>query len=275
MFNSQDYIIYMNKATDYATEYSFKLLAAVLLFIIGKWLAHKITHVSKKLMEKSKLERTLVEFSESIIFFVLILAVIMSALNVLGVETTSFIAVFGAIGLAVGLALQGSLANVGAAVLIMFFRPFKIGDTIEAGGAMGTVQDINLFSTTISPIDNRTIIIPNSKITGGNITNFSNKTERRLDLTVGIGYGDDLKLAKETLLEILNKEERISKDPAPFVGVTELGQNSVDFAVRAWVKTEDYGDVRFAMLEKIKLTFDARGISIPYPQMDIHVNNKN
>ena len=157
----------------------------------------------------------------------------------------------------------------------MFFRPFKIGDTIEAGGAMGTVQDINLFSTTISPIDNRTIIIPNSKITGGNITNFSNKTERRLDLTVGIGYGDDLKLAKTILLEILNKEERISKDPAPFVGVTELGESSVNFAVRAWVKTEDYGDVRFAMLEEIKLTFDERGISIPYPQMDLHVNNKN
>ena len=275
MFNTQDYAKYVDMVANYAAQYSFKIFGAIVIFIVGRWFAHKVTIVSKKLMEKSKLDATLVEFSESIIYFVLMLAVIMASLNVLGVQTTSFVAVFGAIGLAVGLALQGSLANVGAAVLIMFFRPFKIGDTIEAGGAMGTVQDINLFSTTISPIDNRTIIIPNSKITGGNITNFSNKTERRLDLTVGIGYGDDLKLAKTVLLEILNKEERISKDPVPFVGVTELGESSVNFAVRAWVKTEDYGDVRFAMLEEIKLTFDERGISIPYPQMDLHVNNKN
>ncbi|MBU0632882.1 mechanosensitive ion channel [bacterium] len=265
---------YIDTASVYATEYSFKIVGAILIFFVGKWLAHKLTVITKKLMERSKLDKTLVEFSQSIIYFVLILAVIVAVLNTLGVATTSFIAVFGAIGLAVGLALQGSLANVGSAVLIMFFRPFKIGDTIEAGGAMGTVEDINLFSTTISPLDNRSIIIPNSKITGGNITNFSSKQERRLELIIGIGYDDDLKYAKSVLLDLLAQDEHILNEPAPFVGVAELGQSSVDLAVRAWVKTEDYGDTRFALLEKIKLSFDEEKISIPYPQMALHVRSK-
>ena len=224
-------------------------------------------------MLRSKLDITLVEFSGSIIYFILFLAVIVAALNTLGVETTSFVAVFGAVGLAVGLALQGSLANIGAAVLIMFFRPFKIGDTVDVAGAMGTVGEINLFSTTITPIDNRTIIIPNAKIIAGNITNFSKQEKRRLDIIVGISYEDDLKVAKNVLLELLQNNEKIIQDPEPFVGVLNLGVSSVDLAVRAWVKTEDYGDLHFEVLEDIKLACDANGISIPYPQMDLHHKN--
>jgi small conductance mechanosensitive channel len=273
MFLPQDYSKYIDIVTTHATQYLLNIISALLILLIGRWLARKLTNLANKLMLKSKLDYTLIKFSNSIIYFVLLLAVIMASLNSLGVQTTSFIAVFGAVGLAVGLALQGSLGNVGAAVLIMFFRPFKIGDTIEAGGATGTVEDINLFSTTISPIDNKMIIVPNSKIISSNITNFSKKSERRIEHIIGIGYDDDLKLAKSTLLEILHSDQRILGEPAPFVGVGELGDNSVNFTVRAWVKTGDYWDVYFALLEEIKLTFDDKGISIPYPQMDIHINN--
>ena len=268
-----NYTQYFETTLDYASKYSIKIVGALLIFFIGKWLAHKITFLVKKLMEKSKLDQMLVEFSESIVYFVILVGVILAALNTLGVQTTSFIAIFGAVGIAVGLALQGSLANVGAAVLIMFFRPFKIGDTIEAGGAMGTVEDINLFSTIISPIDNRTIIVPNSKIIGSNIINYSNKKQRRIDHTIGISYNDDLKRAKEVLIELLANEPRVLNDPAVFVGVSELAENSVNFTVRAWVKTEDYWDVYFLLLEQIKITFDEKGITIPFPQMDVHVNN--
>jgi small conductance mechanosensitive channel len=156
----------------------------------------------------------------------------------------------------------------------MFFRPFKIGDTVEIAGSTGTVNDINLFSTTITPIDNRTIIIPNAKIIAGNITNFSNQLQRRLDIVVGISYDDDLRHAKEVLLELLQNNEKIIQDPAPFVGVTELGQNSVDLVLRAWVDTEDYADLRFVVLEEIKLACDANGINIPYLQMDLHYKNE-
>jgi small conductance mechanosensitive channel len=182
------------------------------------------------------------------------------------------VAILGAAGLAIGLALQGTLSNVGAAVLIILFRPFKVGDFVTVAGETGTVDDINLFSTTLSPVDNRTIIIPNGKIIGDTITNYSKKEKRRIDLVFGIGYGDDLKLAKETLTEILNADERILKDPEPFVAVSELGDSSVNFVTRSWVKTEDYWNVHFDTIEKVKLTFDERGISIPYPQMDVHLN---
>jgi small conductance mechanosensitive channel len=270
MINTQLYDKYFDMALNYASVYSFKILGALVIFIVGHWFVKKLTILSKQLMLKSKLDTTLVEFSQSIIYFILLLAVIIASLNALGIETTSFVAVFGAVGLAVGLALQGSLANIGAAVLIMFFRPFKIGDTVDIAGAMGTVDEINLFSTTITPIDNRTIIIPNAKIIAGNITNFSMQEKRRLDITVGISYEDDLKAAKNVFLELLRSNEKIIQDPEPFVGVLELADNSVNLALRAWVKTEDYGDLRFEVFESIKLACDAHGISIPYPQMDLH-----
>lgn len=266
---------YTDLAVMYASEYGLKIIAAIAIFVIGKWVAKKLSAVTKKIMTKAKVDVTLCEFSESLIYFTLLAMVILASLNALGINTTSFIAVFGAASLAVGLALQGSLANVGAAVLIILFRPFKIGDFIEAGGATGTVEDITMFSTIISPVDNRTIIVPNSAIIGGNIVNFSNKAKRRIDLTFGIGYDDDLRLAKQTLIDILNADERILRDPEPFVAVSELGDSSVNFITRAWVDTAHYWDVYFDTIEKVKLTFDEKGISIPYPQMDLHMKKED
>ena len=265
---------YIDIITVYVGEYSLKIVAALLIFVIGKIVIKKITALVKHLMIKSNIDKTLVEFAESLIYFILLLVVVLAALNTLGINTTSFVAIFGAAGLAIGLALQGSLANVGAAVLIIVFRPFKVGDFITAGGATGTVEDVNLFSTIIAPLDNRTVIVPNAAIIGGNIVNYSMKEERRVDHVFGIGYDDDLKLAKDTLLQIMNDDDRVLSEPAPFVGVGELGDSSVNFTFRAWVKTADYWDVHFDMLEKVKLTFDEKGISIPYPQMDVHTKQE-
>ncbi|MFT5660758.1 MAG: small conductance mechanosensitive channel [Sulfurimonas sp.] len=267
---TQEVSKYTDIAIMYGSEYGLKIISALLIFVIGKWFVARLTKVVKTLMEKAKVDQTLVEFGESLIYFILMLVVVLASLNSLGVNTTSFVAIFGAAGLAIGLALQGSLANIGAAVLIIVFRPFKVGDFIEAGGATGTVDDVNLFSTIISPLDNRTVIVPNASIIGGNITNFSTKKQRRVDHVFGIGYGDDLKLAKNTLMEIMQADERVLSEPAPFVAVSELGDSSVNFVFRAWVATDDYWAVYFDMLETVKLTFDEKGISIPYPQMDIH-----
>ena len=265
---------YTDMAITYASEYGLKIVAAILIFIIGKWIVRKLTAVTKSLMEKAEVDQTLTEFAESVVYFVLLLMVILASLNALGIDTTSFLAVFGAASLAIGLALQGSLANVGAAVLIIIFRPFKVGDFVEAGGATGTVEDINLFSTIIAPVDNRTIIVPNAAIVGGNITNYSMKPNRRVDHVFGIGYDDDLKLAKEILMEMMVNDPRVLKEPAPFVAVSELADSSVNFVTRAWVKSEDYWDVHFEQIEKVKLTFDEKGISIPYPQMDVHTDKQ-
>ncbi len=266
---------YTDLAIRYGSEYGLKILSALLIFMIGKWVAKRLSNITKKLMYTAKVDETLSEFTESLVYFSLLAMVVLAALNALGINTTSFIAVFGAASLAIGLALQGSLSNVGAAVLIIVFRPFKIGDFIEAGGATGTVEDITMFSTIISPIDNRTIIVPNSKIIGGNIVNYSKKEKRRVDLTFGIGYDDDLRAAKQILIDILNSDERILQDPAPFVAVSELGESSVNFTTRAWVNTSEYWDVHFDTIEKVKLTFDEKGISIPYPQMDLHMKQEN
>ena len=270
-----DLLKYKEMALLYGSEYGIKIIAALLIFIIGKWLANKLTALIKSMMTKAQVDKTLVEFSESIIYFSLLLMVIIAALNQLGVNTTSFVAVFGAATLAIGLALQGSFSNIGAAVLIILFRPFKVGDVIEAAGVTGEVTDINLFSTIITAVDKRMIIVPNSSIIRGNITNFSNRATRRVNHIFGIGYDDDLKLAKETLLEIVNADKRILQEPAPFIAVSELAESSVNFVVRVWTKTEDYWDVHFDMLENVKLTFDAKGISIPYPQMDVHADKEN
>ena len=263
---------YTDMAITYASEYGLKIIAALLIFMIGKWAVKKLTALTKTMMEKAKVDKTLIEFAESLVYFILLMVVILASLNALGINTTSFIAIFGAAGLAIGLALQGSLANVGAAVLIIIFRPFKVGDFVEAGGATGTVEDVNLFSTIIAPLDNRTVIVPNASIVGGNITNYSMKENRRVDHVFGIGYDDDLKLAKDILMDMMVNDERVLQDPAPFVAVSELGDSSVNFTTRAWVKTADYWDVYFEQIEKVKLTFDEKGISIPYPQMDVHMD---
>ncbi len=256
---------------NYAITYGIKILGAIVIFIIGKWVANFITKMMKKLMEKSKVEPTLSSFLGDMIFIFLMVLIILAALSTLGIKMTSFIAIVGAATLAIGMALQKNLSNIGAGVVIMLFRPFKVGDFVEVGGVAGTVEKISLFNTNLVTPDNRLIIVPNSNVIGNNITNYSAKDIRRIDLTIGIGYDDNIKLAKETLETILKEDERILNDPAPTIAVSELGDSSVNFAVRPWVKGKDYWNVYFDLLEKIKLTFDEKGIGIPYPQMDVHI----
>ena len=263
---------YIDMAVQFASQYGLKILGALIIFIVGKWVAKWIRGIVVKLMKKNSIDATLVTFAESIIYIVLMIVIILAALNSLGVNTTSFTAILAAAGLAIGLALQGTLGNIGSGILLISFRPFNVGDTISASGETGTVAAISMFATILHTPDNKVITIPNTAVTSGNITNFSAKETRRLDLTFSIGYGDDLKLAKSVLEEIIRSDERVLADPAPFVGVRELGDSSVNFAFRPWVKSEDYWDVHFDMMEKVKLTFDEKGISIPYPQMDIHLN---
>ncbi len=214
----------------------------------------------------------LVNFLSSIINIVLMLFVIVAALNRLGVNTASLVALLGAAGLAIGLSLQDSLKNFAAGVMIILFKPFKLGDFVEAGGATGVVEKITIFSTQFKTGDNKEIIVPNGAIYGGMIVNYSTKETRRIDLVFGIGYGDDIKKAKEIIIDILNSDEGILKDPEPTVALGELADSSVNFNVRPWVKSADYWPVRADILEKIKIAFDENGISIPYPQMDVHLD---
>jgi len=254
------------------TAYAFNILFAIIIFIVGRLLAKTITNLFKKMLVKSNVNETLKVFLGNVIYGLLLIVVVLATLNKLGVETTSFVAILGAIGLAVGLAFQSTLSNISAGVMIVIFRPINIGDFVEAGGVAGTIEEINLFNTMFKTPDNKVIIVSNSNIIAGNITNYSKKDTRRVDFVFGIGYDDDLKLAKETLLNIANKDSRVLSDPAPFVAVKELADSSVNFVVRVWVKSEDYWGVHFDTIEKVKLTFDKKGISIPYPQMDIHTN---
>ena len=264
--------MYVDMAIDFAYDYGLKIIGALLIFLIGKWIARRIQNVAVALMQKNNVDETLVSFIKSIIYIMLMIVVVLASISVLGIETTSFVAILGAAGLAVGLALQGTLGNVGSGVLLISFRPFKMGDFVTVGGETGTVAGISIFATTLHTLDNKVIIVPNAAVSAGNITNFSARETRRIDLKFGIGYGDDLKLAKSVLEEIMHADPRVLADPEPFVGVSELGDSSVNFVFRPWVKSEDYWDVYFQMIEKVKLTFDEKGISIPYPQMDIHLN---
>ena len=254
----------------YIIPWGINIVLALAIFVIGKYIARMLTSVSKKVMTKAKVDSILVNFIGSIINTVLLLFVVVASLDQLGVDTTSLIALIGAAGLAIGLALQGSLQNLASGVMLIVFRPFNDGDLVETAGVLGVVETIGIFTTTMRTGDNREIIIPNGEIFGGTITNFSKRSTRRVDMVFGIGYDDDIKKAKDILTRILEEDERILRDPAPLVAVAELADSSVNFNVRPWCKTEDYWNVYFDIHEKVKLTFDAEGISIPYPQMDIH-----
>ena len=247
------------------------ITAAAILFI--GWKAAKIIrNLIVKLMEKNKVDNILISFSSNVAYVALVAFVIIAALGQVGVQTTSFIAIIGAAGLAIGLSLQGSLSNFASDVMIIFFRPFKVGDFIEAAGVSGVAEGIQIFSTQMRTGDNKAIIVPNSNITGGNITNYSAKEERRIDLVFGIGYEDDLKKAKSILQDLIKKEKRVLKDPESVIAVSELADSSVNFVVRPWMKTEDYWGVYFDLTEAVKLRFDKEGISIPYPQQDVHMH---
>ena len=223
------------------------------------------------MMTKSNTDQTLVKFVGSLSYIALLAFVVIAALNQLGIQTTSFIAILGAAGLAIGLALQGSLGNFAAGVLMIIFKPFKVGDFIEGAGVAGTVEKIQIFTTQLKTPDNKTIIVPNAKMTGDNITNYTMKGTRRVDFVFGIGYEDDIDKARKVIEGIIAADSRVLKDPAPMVAVSELADSSVNFVARAWTSADDYWGFYFDTTENVKKQFDAGGISIPYPQRDIHV----
>jgi small conductance mechanosensitive channel len=227
----------------------------------------------EKTMAKGNTDRTLTTFVKNLSYITLLTFVIIAALGRLGIQTISFIAVIRAAGLAIGLALQGALANFAAGVLMIIFRPFKAGDYVDAGGAMGTVQQVQIFNTIMHTPDNRRVIVPNALITAGTITNFSANDTRRVDLVVGVSYDDDLRKAKQILEDIVTRDPRVLKEPAPVVAVSELGDSSVNIVVRPWVNAADYWGVYFGLTEQFKLQLDENGITIPYPQRDVHVKN--
>ena len=261
------------KLQEWITLYGLQVVGAIAILIFGRFAAVGIRSLVKQALSKSHIDETLVAFVTSVIYVAVWAFVVISALGTLGIPTASFVAVLGAAGLAVGLALQGSLANFAAGVLLIIFKPFKVGDFIEAGGASGIVEEIGIFTTVLKSPDNKKVIVPNAKATGDNITNFTANEQRRVDIVAGVSYGDDLDKVRSVLEKILEEDERILKDPAPTIGVLELGDSSVNFTVRSWVKTADYWDVFFATQEKIKKRFDAEGISIPFPQRDVHLFN--
>ncbi|MFH2137339.1 MAG: mechanosensitive ion channel domain-containing protein [Candidatus Omnitrophota bacterium] len=261
----------MDKIYGYLAQYGLSVIAAIIIFVFGKWLAHKLAGFVEKIMLKANVDKTLASFSKNLTYVALLVFVIIAALGKLGVQTTSFIAVIGASGLAVGLALQGALSNFAAGVLIILFRPFKVGDFIQAGGVTGTVAEIQTFTTILYALDNRKEIVPNAQITSATITNFSDVDKRRVDLVFGISYTDNIKTAKDVLMEIAKADPRVLKDPAPVIAVSELGDSSVSLVCRPWVKPSDYWVVYFDMLEKGKLELEKKGITIPFPQRDVHI----
>lgn len=253
-------------------DYGVNIVYALLIFFIGKWVAKEVTgFVAKLLRRNPKLDDMLVNFFEDIVYYLLLVVVILTALEKVGVETTSFLAVLGAAGLAIGLALKDSLSNFASGVMIIFFKPFKIGDVVTAGGTTGKITEIHMFNTEFTTPDNQKILVPNASITASSIVNINAHAKRRVDLVVGIGYDDDIKKAKEVLTSIVNGNEKVLLDDGITIAVSELADSSVNFVVRVWVNTPDYWDVKFSLTEKIKTTFDEEGISIPFPQRDVHV----
>ncbi len=251
--------------------YGMKVVAAIAVLIIGRLVAKLVQKIIEKMMERAKQEQTLISFVSNLVYAALMAFVIIAALGKLGIQTASFVAIVGAAGLAIGLALQGALANFAAGVLMIIFKPFKVGDFIEGGGVAGVVEVIEIFTTQLTSPDNKQIIVPNAQMTGGNIVNYSSKGTRRVDLTAGIGYSDDIDKARGILQGIVDADVRILKDPASTIAVSELGDSSVNFVVRPWVNTADYWDVYFSMTEAIKKQFDEHGVSIPFPQRDVHL----
>ncbi len=249
-----------------------RLALAGAVFILGRWLARSLMNLAERMMNRTGLDEMLNRFLSNLLYSLLLAAVAIAALNQLGVDTTSLLAILGAAGLAVGLALKDSLSSFASGAMLILFRPFRTGDFIEAAGVSGTVEAIRIYNTVIRTGDNREILIPNSQIYGGTIINHSARETRRIDLVISIGYQDDLKKAREILETILSEEERILSDPPPSVSLGELADSSVNFNVRPWVKREDYWPVRARVLEQIKLAFDEQGISIPYPQQEVHLH---
>ena len=263
----------LNSLIEIGSSLSISLLMALAILIIGRQLVKLILRLITVALEKSNVEDTVRIFVTNLLNTLLMILVFIAAINQLGIETTSIIAVLGAAGLAIGLALQGSLSNFAAGILIVIYRPYKVGDYIEAGNYAGTVKDIKIFSTVLKTPDNKIVVVPNGSIMNGSIVNYSDQDTRRIDLIVSCGYEDDIDKVRSVLEDILKKEKRVLKDPKPQIAVTELADSSVNFIFRPWVKRTDYLPVYYSLLEEVKKRFDKEGISIPYPQSDVHIHN--
>jgi small conductance mechanosensitive channel len=264
--------IYVEQGKSLAIQYGGKLALAIVTLIVGFIIINAFVKFLRRTMTKREMDPSLVPFVVSLVNSLLKVMLLISVASMVGIQTTSFVAVLGAAGLAVGLALQGSLANFAGGVLILIFKPFKAGDVIEAQGFIGIVEGVQIFNTIMKTFDNKKIIIPNGALSGGPITNYSAESIRRVDMEFGIGYDDDIKKAKNVLSDLIAAETRILNEPAePFLAVKELGESSVNFVVRVWAKAEDYWGIYFDMQENVKLTFDKEGISIPFPQRDVHL----
>lgn len=265
---------FLNSETDYLNLYiipwGINLILALVIFIAGRWIAKVIRNLVKRMMKKANMDEMLTSFVGNILYSALLVVVIIAALDQLGVNTSSILALFAAAGLAVGLALKDSLSSFAAGVMLVIFKPFRAGDFIEAAGITGVVEQLRIFSTVMRTGDNREITVPNSQIYGGTIVNYSARDTRRIDMTFGIGYDDDIKKAKALIKEAMNEDERILKDPEPVILLMELADSSINFAVRPWVNSGDYWVVRGDLMEKVKEIFDANDISIPYPQREVH-----
>ncbi len=261
----------VNQGTEIVLTYGPKLVAAIAVLVIGGWVVKAVIRGVAKAMDKGGVEPSLKPFLIGIVGMLLKVMLVVSVLSMLGIEMTSFIAILGAAGFAVGMALSGTLQNFAGGVMILLFKPFKAGDVIDAQGYVGSVSEIQIFNTILKTPDNKTIIIPNGGLSTSSMTNFSTEARRRVDWTIGVGYGEDLDKVRQVIKNLCDADTRILKDPEVFIAVSELAVSSVNFAVRAWVEAGDFWSVFFEMNENVYKTFDKEGISIPYPQMDVHV----
>ncbi len=262
-----------NQLTELLSSFGISFFIALCILIIGRQAIKIIIKLISSALERSNTEDTVRIFVTNLLNTLLMIVVFIAAINQLGIQTTSIIAVLGAAGLAIGLALQGSLSNFAAGILIVIYRPYKVGDYIQADNHLGTVDDIQIFSTVLRTPDNKIVVVPNGSIMNGSIVNFSHQKERRIDIVIGCSYDDDIDKVKEVLADVLSKDERILKEPKPRIALSELADSSVNFIVRPWVKNSEYLDVLYSLLEEIKKRFDQEGISIPYPQSDVHIHN--
>jgi small conductance mechanosensitive channel len=277
MENTAEYVekaqSYLQRLIELTVSYAPKVLLALILLIVGIIIINRLVRFMRRIMKSRDVDSSLIPFLATLVNVILKVMLIISVIDIVGVKTTSFVAVLGAAGLAIGLALQGSLANFAGGVLIMTFKPYKVGDYVVAQGEAGTVQSIQIFNTVLNTPDNVRIIIPNGAMSSGNITNYSAQETRRLDLVFGISYDDDLEKAKNILVEMAAGDERILKDPAPFVAVKELADSSVNLLCRIWCKKEDYWDINFEWQTNVKLRFDKEGLSFPFPQREVTMVN--
>tara|TARA_R110002073_G_scaffold14926_5_gene59950 strand:- start:2425 stop:3276 length:852 start_codon:yes stop_codon:yes gene_type:complete len=266
---------YADTAIELTIAYAPKFALALITLVIGLWIINRVTAGLGKALSKGGIEATLQKFLSNLMGVVMKGLLLISVAAMIGIETTSFIAVLGAAGLAIGLALQGSLANFAGGVLILMFRPYKVGDFIETNGHMGSVQSIEIFNTIMTTGDNKTIIIPNGSVSNNPITNFSKQATRRVDIVFGISYDDDLRVGKEVLTKLIQADERIHSDPAPLVVISSLGDSCVNITTRSWVDSANYWGVYFDLMENGKLELEAAGLSIPYPQTDVHIHQQS